>query len=52
MTNQTESLLRSILAELQAIHQALVKPDPPTPVELEQDLTRALGVGPDGAWNK
>jgi|HubBroStandDraft_6_1064221.scaffolds.fasta_scaffold337183_3 hypothetical protein len=51
MTNQTESLLRSILAELQAIHQLLSPPKPMSEVELEHNLSVALGTGPEEFGN-
>jgi|HubBroStandDraft_2_1064218.scaffolds.fasta_scaffold271218_3 hypothetical protein len=52
MSKVSEALLQSILEELQAIRKCVVPPAPPSPDELERDLTVALGVGPDEVFNK
>jgi hypothetical protein len=52
MSKTSECLLQSILDELRILRQHLVPPPLPTPDELEQTLTRVLGVGPDDAFNK
>lgn len=51
-SKQIESLLQAILGELVLIREELVKPAPPTPEQLERDLTVALGVGRDEVFNK
>jgi hypothetical protein len=52
MSKQIESLLQQILEELQAIRQHTVPAPIPKPEELARDITVALGVGPDNAFNK
>jgi hypothetical protein len=52
MSKQIECLLQSILQELQSIREHIVPPAPLNPVELEQTLTKVLGVGPDNTWNR
>jgi hypothetical protein len=52
INKNAENTLLEILAELRLIRQHLVPPEPLSPVELEQSLTRALGTGPDDAFNK
>ena len=52
MSKQLENLLQTLIEEVRFIRQHVVPPDPPTPEELTQDLTRVLGTGPDDAFNK
>ena len=52
MSKQIETLLQSILEELRMIREHIVPPAPLNEVELEQALTRVLGVGPDEVFNK
>jgi hypothetical protein len=52
MSKRVETLLQSILEELQAIRAHSVPAPLPTPAELERDLTVAFGSGPDEVFNK
>jgi len=52
MSKQSEALLQSILAEIQAIRAHLVPAPLPDPAELERDITVALGTGPDEVFNR
>jgi hypothetical protein len=52
VSKSADSTLLLILEELKQIRQALVKPLPPTPEELERDLTVTLGVGPEDFGNR
>jgi hypothetical protein len=47
-----ESLLQQLIEEVRMLRQHFVKPPPPTPEQLERDLTVALGVGRDEVFNK
>jgi hypothetical protein len=52
VSKNADNTLLQILEELKLIRQAVVKPQPPTPEELEQDLARVLGVGPEDIGNR
>ena len=52
MSKLTESILQSILEELQSIRKHVVPTPPPNPVELERDITVALGIGPEEFGNR
>jgi len=49
---EMENTLLMILDELRTIRQFIVPAPKMNDVELEQNLTRAMGVGPDDAFNK
>jgi hypothetical protein len=52
MSKKIEHLLECILDELHMIRTHLIPPPPMTPDELELQLTKTFGVGPDDIGNK
>jgi hypothetical protein len=52
INKNVENTLVEILQELRLIREHLVPPAPMTDAELAQNLTKVLGTGPEGVFNK